>query len=542
MPFDVQSDEEIELDNGQYKPVEKKSKGFSAVSDEEEEIKKNFENVGVKTDKTSYRINIPELDPSLQGDLSFNWKAAYEAETGNKLEDTVEDNKKLGQYILSKVGSDDKLQELAYKMHLYNPNTESWSEFIQSDNGKQFSKAISDMGTVKTAQDVENVWEDGTFANTLTKLMLPVSRTYAKENYKNIDDYKMNTAVGFDIANNLLMMTGLGGRIAGLLGKPNVGYVIDNAAAPVLTELGNIAFNDENVSDAAKNAFLGIATNIATPRKLFIGSNKILSLAKPPKTFEDFLQKSANQSANETRAVLKEMRSGKAWAEELPEKIPQYNPETDYVDLVNVKRNTDDVAYPGDFILKKMVPNSKKDWLKNKLGMEGNMKEITIEDPSKVTNSITSEQIKRMRPNVLLDAKGFASSNKQGTVDIDGIRYKIKDTELYKAKVNEAQKHYIESLQKNGDLRDLTDDDLMFLGKSIKETKLNYIKNKYIDPVSKGLLGTYMTNMWGRPEYGQRLLNGFIPLRSILSDDSDTTTTQKLAPNIQYLLQLNNKK
>ena len=540
MAFSLQSDEKIELDNGQYKPVEKKSKGFSYVSDEEEKIKESFKNVGVKTDKTSYRVNIPELDPSLQGDLSFNWKAAYEAETGNKLENTVEDNKKLGQYILSKVGSDDKLQELAYKMHLYNPNIESWSEFIQSDNGKQFSKAISDMGTVKTAQDVENVWEDGTFANTLTKLMLPVSRTYAKENYKNIDDDKMKRALAFDIGSNAIM-TGLGGRIAGLLGKPIVGYAIDNAAAPVLTELGNMAVNDENVSDAAKNALLGIATNFATPRKMASGSNRIFSLVNPPKTAKGIAQQAANKAANETRAIVKEIRSGKAWPSKLPEQIAEYNPETGY-DIVNTNevRNTAEAVYPGNIVLMKTVPNSKKDWLKNQLGMEGNMTNITIEDPIQVTESITREQLERMRPETVLDAKNVVRSKKQGTVDTNGKTYKIRNTEQYREKLNEAKKHYIESLHKHGDLRDLTDGELMLLGKSIKESKLNYVNNKYIDPVANGVLGTYMTNMWGRPEFGQHLLNGVIPLRSILTDDSDTTS-QNLAPNIQYLLQLNNK-
>lgn len=555
--------------------------GFKGKSDEELDLEKLLKLVDeTAVDKAGYRIEIPELNPNVQNDLSFNWRAAYEAETGKKLDYTIEDEKTLGQYILSKVNSKDNLIKLAHDMHLFSTKDgQSWADFIQTPNGKELMKAVNDIAKIKQHEDIENIWNDGTASNVLTQLTLPVARNYAMENYENLptsytdmasamfdgdraaDAWKFTGALGFDGLSNIAMM-GLGGKVGNKVASkavaPYLSFGIDNTAAPVITESGNIIMNNEDISDALKNVLLGISTNLATPRKLNTGLHKIGVLGNVEKNAEAQAQAMANQAANRSRAIEKQIRSGKPYWVEKPhividdimDNIKFYKP-ADF-DLNDVFYNSDNIlkAMPNEYSLKNDAKNlygilttdikkldnpfKNKRTLKQKgLDIDEEGRILQPEEAIKQNDVITPADVAAYKEGIPLrrDRETFAHD-----VERDLLDKNIKSVRAEKI-VNKAKT----SLEKHGDLSDLKPDELYILGQTNKETLYNYLSDKYGKEIMDGILSNYGTNLWGRPEFGQRIWNGIFPVRDYLMSEDDSKQTN-LSPNIQYLLKLNKNK
>ena len=84
--------------------------------------------------------------------FNFNWKSAYQNVKGEKLRDTEADYDKLQKFIESNMYKEGdpnvNLQKIAYDLHMYNPNTMKWTDFINSDQGEEFKKCETQL--VKT--------------------------------------------------------------------------------------------------------------------------------------------------------------------------------------------------------------------------------------------------------------------------------------------------------------------------------------------------------------------------------------------------------
>lgn len=195
--------------------------------------------------------------------FNFNWKSVYENQpNAEKLRDTEADYDRLKKFIDSKmydVNDPVNLQKIAYDLHMYNPNTMKWSEFINSEQGNEFKKYIKDVEKYQKDKAVENIFDKE--SNFLVDFGLPIAKEYAKKNYENINGLSdMAGPLATDFATNLVMMSN----------KPAAGIV-----APVLSNAGQVAFNDEDPVRAGAAAVIGAAVNKATPYALNRYSNTL---------------------------------------------------------------------------------------------------------------------------------------------------------------------------------------------------------------------------------------------------------------------------
>lgn len=513
---------------------------FSLLTDEEiekeNELKDRMARAGVR-DNSFTAIDLPSLEG--EHEFTFNWRKAYENVNNKELSNTPNDVQELDRWILGQMGRVERenLQKVAAGLRLYNPVVDKWDAFLSSDKGQEFKKMLADTRAYKQEQDVKNIWDDKSVANKIVNLTMPVTKEYAKQNWKTLptsyselaENPKMAAPIVFDAATNAIMM-GIPGRAAGLVGKPLVGYVADNAAAPIITEAGQMLFNEKDLPEAAKDAGLGVVTNFVTPRKIATASNRAIGVVKPPKTAESLAKAEANKAANETRAVMREIQSGKPYVVNTPKSLS--NEEAKAMGIV-LDEGVELIEETGGKVLKKQVPATKKDYIKKLFGIDFTPKEITITNPLETIEAIPEEQLKKMKPETLYKSKSLKSKEKD-IVTVDGKKYKIRDTEQYREKVKEAEKHYIESLQKHGNLSGLTREDKLLLGLDKEESMYNYLANEWMKPVAEGVAGTYGTNLWGRPEFGQSLVRSVFPF--VDSDDDKEDKMKSKVFTRDYLL------
>lgn len=242
--------------------------------------------------------------------FKFNWKDAYEQEKGETLRPTEADADKLQKYISSKmydVGDNVNLSKIAYDMHLYNPNTMTWGEFIQSPTGENFKEYLADVKKYQTDKAVEDIWK----SEPLVDFMLPVSKEYAKRNYENINGKSdMIFPLAADVGANIAMT----GRLP-FVKNPTVRTVYGNVAAPLITEGSNVIANDKPVDLAAINALEGTLVNVGTPMALRKGGNWLENLAGRGGTTGEALQNTLNKAASKAREVAKKKKGGYIWTE-----------------------------------------------------------------------------------------------------------------------------------------------------------------------------------------------------------------------------------
>lgn len=183
--------------------------------------------------------------------FTFNWKSVYENQPGNeKLRDTEADYDKLKKFIDSKmydVTDPVSFQKIAYDLHMYNPNTMTWSEFIDSEQGKEFQKYVKDVEKYQREKSINDIFDNE--SNLAVDFMLPVAKENARQALLKGEE-PSKAAIGFDAATNLAMM--MPGK-AGLI------------TAPIITNAGQVIMNDEEPAVAGINTVLGGATNVAAP-------------------------------------------------------------------------------------------------------------------------------------------------------------------------------------------------------------------------------------------------------------------------------------
>lgn len=236
--------------------------------------------LGPKT-QNAYVQPVKRIPDDLNSKFNFNWKSAYENTKGEKLRDTEADYDKLQKFIDSnmyKEGDNVNLQKIAYDMHMYNPNTMKWSEFINSEQGNEFKKMIKDVEENQRKKAIEKIFsgEDPTKvnypiigptdipgSNFLVDFGLPVSKQAAYNAVLNKEEPNLGPAMAVDFGSNLLMALQPGS-------KSTVPFISkgSNFVVPGLQNAAQVAINNEDPLAAGVNTVVGGAVNIGTPYAL----------------------------------------------------------------------------------------------------------------------------------------------------------------------------------------------------------------------------------------------------------------------------------
>ena len=422
-----------------------------------------------------------------KGGYKFNWRNAYENVKGEKLRATEADAKKLQDFINSNMyGIDDdvKLKQIAYNLHMYNPNTMDWTDFINSEQGEEFKKYIEDVRNAQTEKAVEDIWEgkepsqqwtpfgykEVPGSKKVVDFMLPVSKEYAK-NHFNDEDYSIAGPLFTDIAANLIM-TGTGALPATkVMNKPLVSSLYGNFFAPFITEAGNVAFNDESIPEAFVKGIEGSAVNIGTPQALEGVFSKIGRGF--PKGSNRSVQKMIDEATNNAEKVNKEMLEGKPFR-------------------YNIIRSKDD---PLEYHM---------------LTPKGVIQFSTDPAKSSAKSGEVFESIYNM-PDEAISDKEFIdwlqgmpfSRSKFGRTDAIQKIKNLQDKATSSVK-DELLLKKAEALSKDGDLRSLTPYELRQLGFPDKESFMNWLIRSFKNNAPE-TLKTYLTNASGRPDFGREV-------------------------------------
>lgn len=273
--------------------------------------------------KDVYVQPVKRIPDDLNSQFNFNWKSAYENTKGERLRDTEADYDKLQKFIDSNmydVNDPVNLQKIAYELHMYNPNTMKWSEFIKSEQGNEFKKYIKDVEKYQKDKAVEKIFsgEEPTKVNYpllgptdvpgsqfLVDFGLPVAKEYAKKNYENINGVSdMIGPLAVDFGTNAIMAIQPGSKAESSLIVRGSDFL-----APAVQNVGQIAYNDMDPAAAAANTVVGGAVNIGTPFAL----NRINRYAaKPGKGYSQRveLQSASDKIANKVDEIDKRVKDG----------------------------------------------------------------------------------------------------------------------------------------------------------------------------------------------------------------------------------------
>ncbi|MFW5668038.1 MAG: hypothetical protein ACOCM4_02170 [Acetivibrio ethanolgignens] len=445
-----------------------------------------------------------------KGGFKFNWRDAYEQTKGEKLKATEADAKKLQEFINSNmfnIDDDVKLQQIAYNLHMYNPNTMTWSDFINSEQGDEFKKYLEDVRKAQTEKAVEDVWE-GKDKSKLVDFMLPVSKEYAKNHY-NDEDFSMVGPLMTDVGSNLIM-TGsslpsmVGTNVAKVMNKPLVSFLYGNVAAPIVTETGNAVFNDESIPEAFARTVEGAAVNIGTPRIL----EGMLSSAGRglPKGNSRAVQKMIDESANKAAEVNSKIMSGTPYP------------------ILDANGNR---VGPFEYAVKdgKVTHRYSSDPAVSKANHKSyNYKPLSEMPNTEVISDVDYLAARQGLP-FTRGKKDFAQESIPFAQDKDAQL--LNDLTLLKAK----------SLAKDGDLRNLTPAQIRQLGFANKESMMNYFL-RILKTQAPETLTTYMTNAAGRPEFGREAgpIENINRLLGTNLFGKDKTQEEKQKSRIQRLL------
>ena len=452
-----------------------------------------------------------------KGGFQFNWRDAYEQSKGEKLRATEADAKKLQEFINSNmfnIDDDVKLQQIAYNLHMYNPNTMKWSDFINSEQGEEFKKYLEDVRKAQTEKAVEDIWE-GKDKSRLVDFMLPVSKEYAKNHY-NDEDFSIAGPLAIDAATNLVM-AGPSAVTKALpikaatnaekaLNVPLVSFLYGNVAAPLITETGNAIFNKESIPEALARTVEGTAINIGTPRIL----EGVLSSAGRglPKGNSRAVQKTIDEAANKAAEVNSKIKSG-----------------TPYPVLdANGKR-----IGPFEYAVKdgKVTHHYSSDPAVSKANHKSYNYKPLSEMPNTEAISDVDYLAARQGLPFTRGKKDYVQKSIGFTQDKDASS--LNDLVLLKAK----------SLAKDGDLRNLTPAQIRQLGFADRESMMNYLL-RIIKTRAPETFSTYMTNAAGRPEFGREAgpIENINRLLGTNLFGKDKTQEEKQKSRIQSLLGL----
>ena len=488
--------------------------------------------------------------------FNFNWRNAYENVKNEKLRATEADAKKLQEFINSNmynIDDDVKLQQIAYNLHMYNPNTMKWSDFINSEQGEEFKKYLEDVRKAQTEKAVEDIWEgkdpvkvnypfigytDVPLSRQAVNFMLPVSKEYAKNHY-NDEDFSIAGPLATDLVTNLLM-TGPSGVTKTLptkatvnaekaLNVPLISFLYGNVAAPAITETGNAIYNNESIPEALARTAEGTAINIGTPRIL----EGLLSSAGRgiPKGDNRSVQKMIDEATNKAEKIKSDIMKGKPFPLNISD-IPGGNA------FLRPNNTGGFDIYPTN------VPISEKYWpridavnrpaasrpAENASDKINNIKFYSAKDMP--AEAVTADEFNQMMQGLPF------SRGKIGKSKFANILKSSQDTGKEQLE-NELLLKKAIALAKDGDLHSLTPANLRQLGFADKESFMNWlirsIKNNMPETAQ-----TYLTNAAGRPEFGREAgpIENINRLLGVNLFGKDKTQEEKQKSRIQRLLGL----
>lgn len=444
----------------------------------------------------------------------FNWRNAYENVKNEKLRPTEADAKKLQDFINSNLydeNDDTNLQQIAYNLHMYNPNTMKWSDFITSEQGAEFQKYLDDVRKSQIEKAVEDIWEgkdDKTlydkFGTTAVNFMLPVSKEYAKKHY-NDEDFSLAGPLATDAVANLVMTgPGKAGAATGkFFNKPLISTIYGNVAAPAITEGGNVIYNDESIPEAIARTAEGTAINIGTPRALE-GTLSWVGRGLPTSEGKRTVQKMIDEAANKAAKVQDEISNGKPYP-------------------ITIE------GQQGPIEFAQVTKNGKKYYSSDVPSSQQNKYESIYDMPSETVTFDEMTQVRQGLPFL---------RNKDGKSKFSNTLKMLQDTGSEELK-DDLIFRKATALAKDGDLRNLTPVELRQLGFTDKESFMNYLI-RTIKMNTPSTLSSYLTNAAGRPEFGRRAG----PIRNInylLGTDlfgKDETAAEKQKSRIQRILGL----
>lgn len=430
-----------------------------------------------------------------KGGFKFNWRDAYEKNKGEKLRATEADAKKLQDFInynMYNVDDDISLKLIAYNLHMFNPNTMKWSDFINSEQGEEFKKYLEDVRKAQTEKAVDNIWsgkDDKTaydkFSTKAVDFMLPVSKEYARNHY-NDEDFSIAGPLAFDAAANLVMA---GPGVAGTLPAkaatkvnkvtsiPAVSWLYGNVAAPAITETGNAVFNKESIPEALVRTAEGTFVNVATPR-ILEGMLSSAGRGLPTQEGKRKVQKIIDEAANKAAKVQDDIRKGK------PHKLYSKNENDPIVFIQDTKDGVN--FYSTD-------------------PTKSNAKSLESENAD--LNTIKFKSVKDMPPEAVTSdelyqfMQGLPFLRGKNNFNFANDLKRIQDLNAEQLQADLIVKK-AKALAKDGDLRNLTPVELRQLGFADKESFMNYLI-RTIKMKTPSTLSTYMTNAAGRPEFGR---------------------------------------
>lgn len=253
--------------------------------------------------------------------FKFNWKGAYENETGEKLRPTEADADKLKRYIQGKFDEyedpKNNLKNIAYKMHMIGNADEDdghknmWSNFIASDRFPEFQKYIEDVRKYQTDREIDRIFdEDSNFA---ADWVFPVSKEYARNKIKRGEKTSMVGPIAFDLATQAFMF----GPGKSAIKNPLLSTIYGTVTAPAIMEAGNVMFNDKPMSHAAVGAIEGAMIN-AAPQGLGklqnIGAGVVSRNGVAGLTNKQIIQNQINKAADAADAVKMMKQKGYVWS------------------------------------------------------------------------------------------------------------------------------------------------------------------------------------------------------------------------------------
>lgn len=481
--------------------------------------KRNAEELMISKGQDPYikKVKSTPEDIVEKGGFQFNWRDAYEQSKGEKLRSTEADAKKLQEFINSNmfnIDDDVKLQQIAYNLHMYNPNTMKWSDFINSEQGEEFKKYLEDVRKAQTEKAVEDIWE-GKGKSRLVDFMLPVSKEYAKNHY-NDEDFSIAGPLAIDAATNLVMAgpsavtktlpIKAATNAEKALNIPLISFLYGNVAAPTITETGNAIFNNESIPEALARTVEGTAINIGTPRIL----EGVLSSAGRglPKGNSRVVQKMIDESANRAAEVNNKIKSGTPYP------------------ILDANGNR---VGPFEYAVKdgKVTHHYSSDPAVSKANHKSYNYKPLSEMPNTEAISDVDYLAARQGLPFTRGKKDFVQKSIGFTQDKDASS--LNDLVILKAK----------SLAKDGDLRNLTPAQIRQLGFADRESMMNYLL-RIIKTRAPETLQSYLTNAAGRPEFGREAgpIENINRLLGTNLFGKDKTQEEKQKSRIQHLLGL----
>ncbi len=436
-----------------------------------------------------------------KGDYHYNWRKSYENVKGGELKPTEADAKKLQNYINSNmydIDDDVNLKQIAYNLHMFNPNTMKWGDFINSEQGEEFKKYLEDVRKAQTDKAVDKIWSGeeptesyypgfGTanvpLSNFAVDFTAPVSKEYARNHYNDEDFSLVKTLSSTDLPANIVMtgpyiaergLAKLGVPVVKAFKKPLAQFLYGNLLAPAITETGNMAFNNESIPDALIRTGEATAMNVGTPRIL----QSILSSVGRglPKGDNRTVQKMIDNAVNKAEKVASDMKKGKPY----PIKSGKQNGPLEF-QVYSGSGKKNNALYSTD------PEQSNKNW--NVTGFK------SVEDMPAET--ITEEELNAFNEGIPFSR---SRSKKEGYEDLakaqdSGVKFveNIRNNLILKK---------AEALSKDGDLRSLSPSELRQLGFANKESFTNWLIRSFKDNMPE-TLKAYLTNAAGRPEFGR---------------------------------------